>query len=416
VRNADIVVQQKFDAPDIIPEEAFAGSTPRRVRFPYLSGRLYWPYSGVAHIRAESAPANPPFPYVAELGDSLLNQMIQEQVPAADALARYDATVAASFPRIRRLAELHLERQRDRDAVCGMDFASTIAAEYRQEALFTTQGHPGMKLSRMLVERVFLAMGAPYSLVDATVRSLRVSPFPRPELPFHPGVAEALGLRFVMPEQRYPFQNEGAFTFAEYALRYLAGAWEPELTRGLTQMQNGAVEGPVRLVQAALRRCEGSSVAWRLLGSALLRLGRLEATQDALEMAVARDPEDPDGYVALSHLLSRQGKVAEAEAMAQQAVRIFPFGATGHRALADVLGRQGRLTEAVAVARVGVAADPGDAKGLLILAHHLQRAGELPEAERVLRQAVEAEPDNANFRRQHAELTERIARADAKAA
>ena len=211
LQKADVVVAQTFDTPERIPADFFAGRNVRCVRFPYIGGRYYWPYTGARHAFHQLRPDLPPPPYDDELGNSFLNQMIVENVPEEEALRRYDAAVAAGRSRILRLAELHLERQRDRDAACDMPFADFIAANYQRAALFTTQGHPALPLASKLVESVFLAIGVPFTLVDAAVRSLRVSPFPKGELPIHPGVGEALGLGFVTADRRYVFHARGHF-------------------------------------------------------------------------------------------------------------------------------------------------------------------------------------------------------------
>jgi Flp pilus assembly protein TadD len=318
--------------------------------------------------------------------------------------------VATSEARILRLAELHFERQRERDAACDMQFADYITANHQRELLFTTQGHPALPLARLLIERVFLAMDVPYSLIDAAVRSLRVSPFPTNELPIHPGVAEALGLGFAGPEQRYLFQNEGRYTFAEYAHRYLAFAWEPELARGLVQINAGQAETGVPLMQAGLQRCEGTARAWRALSWGLDRLGQTAAADEAMQTAIARDPLDDENFASLAQSLSRRGDFAGAAAAARRAIELFPNGTAGHWALAELLGRQGRPGRAAAVARMAFANDPGEPKSMAHLAYYLQRIGRVGEAERLLHQAIGLMPQAISFRRQLEELQARLAK------
>jgi len=417
LETADVVVDQKFDSPDAVPEGFFDGRSARRVRFPYLSGRFYWPYTGAVHARMPAPEEDGIlFPYVSEIGDALVNQAILDEVPADEALRRYDATVAGGASRILRLAELHMEMQRNRDAACDLHFADFIAANYRSEPLFLTQGHPGLTLTKELVRRVFLAIDVPYSLVDATLRSMRVSPFPIQELPIHPGVAETLGLTFVTEGRRYGFHNEGSFTFAEYVGRYLAGTWEPDLERGMRRYHAGDSEGALQLMQPALRRCPGSPAAWRIVALALFNLGRHEAADEAMAVAIERDPQNPDTYASLATMCGRRRDFVAAEAAARRAIELFPFVAAGHRALADVMARQERYSESAAVARFVAANDPADGKEFAFLAHHLLLAGDLREAEWQLRRALELDPKNAGIQRQVAELEARLARAGSKAA
>src|SRR5580658_1743509 len=71
LQQADVVVEQKFDAGDPLPAEFPGRPRLRRIRFPHLSGRFYWPYGGVAHVggKKEGEPGAGT-PYVAEIGDS----------------------------------------------------------------------------------------------------------------------------------------------------------------------------------------------------------------------------------------------------------------------------------------------------------------------------------------------------------
>ncbi len=416
LERVDLVVDQKFDFPDAIPAEFFQGRKLRRVRFPYVGGRLYWPHTGAAHPRFAESDGRGSFPYVAEFGDTLLNRMIEESIPPDEALARYDAAIAAGAGRIPRLAEFHLERQRDRDAACDMRFADFIAENYRREALFSTQGHPNLAVSRLMIEQVLTSMAVPYSLIDAALRLLWAPPFPRGELPIHPRVAEILGLSFVAPGQRYVFMHEGAYTFEDYARRYMACEWDADLERGLATLHSDAAEAAVALVQASLSRCEGSGQAWRQLAVALAHLGRDQEADEAMATALRRDPKNHETHAAWAGILGRRRDYAAAEDAARIAITLCPVATVGHRMLADLLGRQSRYPEAIAVARIALAIDPADGRSTTLLAHLLRLARRSREAADVLRRACELEPDNASFRRQLAEAEARLDPGAAKAA
>ncbi len=398
LRTADIIVEQKFDTPYEFPADLFARPGVRRVRFPYLGGRFYWPYTGVAHARAQAHPLRPrSLPYHDEIGDSFLNKMITEQVPPDEALRRYDAAVAEGAGRIRRLAEVHFERQRARDEVCGMAFADPMLATYQGEPLFTTQGHPGLSLSRLFVTTVFEAIGVPFALVDLAARTLERPPFPVPELPIHPGVGAALGLRFATPERRYRFFDEGFFTFEEYSRRYMAHTWLPDLAIGMDLVRDGNIGEGVPKLRTALTQCEGTGGAWRTLALGLLRAGEADDAEQAARRAVQVGPPEPENLAVLAQVLLQRGDIGGAQAAARAAIVAFPGSSEGQRWLARILARRGRFADAAAVARLICMGSPAEVDALWHLAEYLRKARRPEEAEAVLRQALAVEPDNVNL-------------------
>ncbi len=410
LQQADVIVDQKFDAPNPIPPELFERAGVRRVRFPYLSGRLYWPYGGVNHASAgkQGLPGGGS-PYTNELGDAFLNRMIAERVPPEQALRRYDAEVACSAARIARMTELHLDRQRERDTACGLEFAGTIAETYQREQLFTTQGHPGLGLSRLFVRKVFEAIGVPDALVHETLRSLLAAPFPTSEMPIHPGVANILGLRFHDPEQRYQFGDEGCFTFREFSLRYLAHTWCPDMRAAFALLRDNDFERGILKLRQALLQCAGSASAWRALGYALWRTARLDEAETAIRRALQLGPPHPDAFALLAEVLLQREDVDAADEAAREGAALFPEHAGLLHVQVKLLAHRGRIEEAVAVARVAAAREPADVGALWVLATHLRLAERTDEAAAVWRQALAVDPTNEDVRNQVAALAPPVA-------
>jgi tetratricopeptide (TPR) repeat protein len=293
---------------------------------------------------------------------------------------------------------LQFERQRARDEAAGMGFADVILANYRRERLFSTQGHPDLALSRLYVARVFEAIGVPMPLVDQTARAMQSPPFPTSELPIHPGVAAILGLEFVGPADRYRYFDEGRFSFAEYAARYLRQACVPEMAAALDLLRVGDLQAGLPLIREALRQCPGTASAWQAFAQGLLAAGALEEAEAAIRHALDLGPPAADILAAAARVLTRRGHLDAAEAMAGEALERFPDSTEGHRALARVLARRGRHAEAAAVMRLAAALDPAELGTLLPLARHLRNAGRPEEAEAVLRQALALDPANAGIR------------------
>jgi len=399
LHRADIIVDQKFDGPDPLPPELFARPTLRRVRFPHLAGRFYWPFGGVRHALApDSAVRQIKQPYPEEMGDAILNKLIAEGVAPGDVMARYDAAVAEAGGRVARMAELHLQRQRDRDAACGMAFADVIEQHYQDEQLFLTQGHPGLLLSRLLVGRVFTAMAVPSPLVDLAVRSLDRSPFPLSEMPLHPRVAELLGLRFVTPERRYRYENEGHLTFEEYALRYMVYGYVPEMRQAIEALGNRDLAEGLAKMREALLQCEGTATAWQIYAAGLQRAERLDEAEAAIRRAMQLQPAEPETFATAAAILARRGDLDGALAAADQAIAQFPGNTEGHRRLAYVLAQAGRSADVVAVTRLLSGCEPGNLDTLHLLARHLRLSGRTAQADATLAQVLALDPDNDGAR------------------
>lgn len=372
---ADVIAEQKFDTPDPIPAEFFDRPGIRRIRFPNLSGRLYWPYSGAAHPNTPRGQENgTTIPYPKGLGDAFLNKMIADRVPPREALRRYDDQVAGNATRIARMAELHLERQAARDAECDMNFAEYVAAAYRREPVYSAQGHPGLELSRMLITAVFDALEVPRLLINEATQWLEAAPFPPTEMPFHPGVAQILGLAFGAADQRYLFYEEGYFTFEEFAIRYMDYTWSPDMVAATTLLLDANFTAGIPKMREALQQCPGTSTAWHLLGFALLRTQQLEAAEIAIRQAMRLGRPYPNSFVVLADVLMQRGDVEGADAVLKDAFARFPSHAGVQNAQARLLAQRGRHEEAVAISRLVAGRDPADVTALLTLSRHLRLA------------------------------------------
>jgi hypothetical protein len=211
--NADLVVEQVFDHPLEVDAASEIGAD-KVVRFPNVYAIFYWPYTNQRHPRNdEIGKGYDEGPYPNELGDSFLNRLILEHVPADKALEIYlreDVSARAD-----RLLELNAEMQRKRDDAAGMDVQSHIARHFRDDHLFRTSAHPNMRVFSLVAKGVFRRLGYTKGMVETALVAQRMSPFPRVALPIHPGVIRHLGLRFASTETRYPYFDEGDYTFAE---------------------------------------------------------------------------------------------------------------------------------------------------------------------------------------------------------
>ena len=394
---ADVVVEQGFDSPGRIPDEALRSGV-RRIRFPYVGGLFLWPYATQDHVRNAPHPLLLPGPYPAELGDAFLNRLIQEGVQAESAVQRYldlDIVRAASLERV---MELHLDRQRARDAACGIGMAGFIERRFRAEPLFLTRGHPAPALMKHLARQVFERLGVPHSFVERALRALQRLPYPPDEMPIHPGVAAHLGLTFAAPERTYRFHDEGRFTFAEFCRRYMEYAWEPDLLEGMAQAQTGDAQRALALLEPALARCPGSAAGWRTASVAYYRLGRFNDAFAAVNRALALDRDDPQAPCNRAAALSALGRHEDAEQTLRRAIERFPLVPVVHHALADLLAARGRREDAARVAVLAAGLVPGEVSGPAMAGRMLLQAGRLEQAERELRIGLERLPGDPHLR------------------
>jgi hypothetical protein len=264
---ADIVAMEVDEDGDAIPADAVPGQA-AIVRIPNLYCDFLWPFAGRAHPRNRGAFALPGGPYPAEHGDRFLDQMVAENVDEDTAIARYKAmNIAAEGELDSRLADRTAILQQ-LDAAAGYDLAGFITDRFRSEPLFRTRQRVTMPLLRRLVDQLFGKLG----VQGWTAESLRRVPFPAGAQPIHPGVIAHFGLSWVGPDQEYPVNEEGFFSFDAFARRYMRFTWNETLHRGiqtaktdpaaaLADLERGLADSPEsplgRLALAAARRAAG---------------------------------------------------------------------------------------------------------------------------------------------------------------
>jgi hypothetical protein len=272
VANASILVQQVLDFVPAI------GDLPTRGRVylvPHATAAFLWPFGGTPHPLNQPEPMlDPSGPYPAELGDTFLNRLIAGGIPADQAVGEY---LAASVPKLRRLdrlMELHLARQRDRDTACDIPIAHRIEAQFPSVRLFSTPNHPEASLALWIARQVFGRMGEG---AESIGRMLADAPevMPPSEMPIHPSVAEYFGLQYAAPDRRYRYFNEGRFTFAEFASRYMRYEWNAALAEGLHLLSCRQTAAGVAKLRPALDASPCSAIGHMALADALVTLGQM---------------------------------------------------------------------------------------------------------------------------------------------
>jgi tetratricopeptide (TPR) repeat protein len=392
---ADVIVEQLQDFKPKIDLSDLPGNA-ERVLAPVASGGFLWPFAGQGHPRNPSLPYLKAGPYPAELGDAYLNRMINRGADPQAAVAAYLALDVNDLVDLDRLYEKTLEKQRQRDAATGFSIAEIIAEHFRDEPVFLTPLHPNTRVALALADQLFRRLDIGAADLARLHRTMRAPPFPADELPIHPSVARHFGLRYIGEGHRFRFRDEGRFTFAEHALRYMECRWNMALAEGLALAEGGDPATALDRLRAGLAVSPAAASGHAALGRVLARIGQREEAIEAARRAVALAPEDASYHGELAALLRDAGRFDEAERECRTAITLDPADARSAQVLVDLLRRSGHREEGLAVARAAVETRPDDLDGLIALAQFLIEAGDLAAAEAALRRAIAIAPQDAH--------------------
>jgi tetratricopeptide (TPR) repeat protein len=394
LETADVIVEQ---LQDFRPKGDIAGITVKaeRIAVPVVHGGFLWPFAGQPHPNNPSPSFREAGPYGSEMSDAYLNRLVKANTPPDEAVRKYSALDVNATVSLDRLLEISLEKQRSRDSASGFSIAPVIEAYFRREPIFLTPYHPNARVAVALAEQLFAKLGVDPGDTRRMQRTMRVTPFPKDELPVHPAVARHFGLSWATPDRRYRFLDEGAFTFAEFASRYAGCVWNEALDAGIAAARARDFAGAIALLTGALADSPGSAAGHSVLGTALEHVGRWEEAIAPVEAAVRLNHTEAAYRLQLGLLLYRQGKVDAAERELRVAAALDPFwphytGMLGHR-----LTRDGAAEEAAAVLRHGLVHAPYSAQLHTELGHALAKLGDAAGAAASFEYAATFETGNA---------------------
>jgi tetratricopeptide (TPR) repeat protein len=305
VAEADILVRQVLD---FVPKIGDLETSAAVHLVPHVTAAFLWPCTGVQHPKNRGHRyIDASGPYNAELGDSFLNRMILDGVDPDEAVLRYMEADIVALRKVERMAEIVLEKQRSRDVACGYRFADFIEANFRSKPLFRSPNHPEVPLTMQLAGEVFERLGVDSNIIENMQANPPSGLFPATETPIHPSVARHFGLAHINPATRYRFYDEGRYTSAEFAGRYMRYEWNPLLGEGYELARSGdrdsAIEVLTRAIQATPRSAAGHSVLSDLLASK----GDLLQAVKVAEEALALEPDNPHYRARAAHIKSQLG-------------------------------------------------------------------------------------------------------------
>ncbi len=341
---ADILIEQVLDlAPAIDLKGVAAGA--RRHFVPLVAAGFLWPFAGPAHPKNAPTSFLPSGPYGNEVGDSYLNRLVLAGTDPADAFVRYSSLDVRKIVNLDRLFEIWIDRQRSRDEISGFRIADEIASHFRTEALFRTPHHPNIRIFRSLATQLFEKLHVSPADTDRMTRSLSVSPFPYDALPIHPAVKDHFGLEFSRGDDRYPFLNEGSFTFHEYVSRYMTYEYNESLAEGIAISEHGAPDRAEKLLMAGLLKSPTSAIGYLCLARVRLKQDRLEDAVSMARQAAIYGEDNPYVFSLLGDLLGRTTDIGGAEFALRRAIDLRPYQPYFADQLMAILRRDGRLED-----------------------------------------------------------------------
>ncbi|WPL18579.1 TPR repeat-containing protein YrrB [Thiorhodovibrio winogradskyi] len=154
--------------------------------------------------------------------------------------------------------------------------------------------------------------------------------------------------------------------------------------------------GPLpALEQAARQATEQSpsdSLAWKILGGALIKLGQLEPACAALQQALVLDDQDADSHSMHGHVLTRLGATQAALTAYARAIELAPHHTAALFNRGSLHSEMKQWEAAEHDFRQVIALDADHSQALLGLGFVLSATGRLLEAESVLRSALQPNP------------------------
>jgi superkiller protein 3 len=393
IEQADVLVEQ---VQDFKSKADLAGivTNARKIGVPVVHCGFLWPFAGQPH------PANPTpafhegGPYGAEMSDAFLNRLIKKGVDPTTAVKTYLELDINKTVNLDRLLEMVLEKQETRDKLTDFKIAPIIAGFYKSEPVFLTPYHPNLRIAMALASQALERLDVPSAEIEQMRTAVQITPFPKEELPVHPGVARHFGLEWATEDRRYRFLSEGRFTFQEFATRYMSCEWNPDLQEGLDLVRRKDLHAARSKLTQALEKTPHSAPGHGALSSVLSQLNEPKAAMEAIQTALSLEFESASHHLHRGILLNQAGEVQAAEREYRLAAALEPFDSHFPGMLAHFLSAKKRYAEARAVAVHGIVCVPRAANLHSILGHVAQQMGYADAAVAAYKREAELSPQS----------------------
>lgn len=224
----------------------------------------------------------------------------------------------------------------------------------------------------------------------------------------NPANAMAVHAELLKAIQTLPSDAQVEAELERYANRYSNMAFV-QASVGETYHQAKRYQNAVQRYQKAVALSPQDAGTWANLGLALQELGDAEKSRQALQKALALEPnnsvvkerlegaEEQDAYAAYERgvaLLEADANSAEGLSLLKKAVSLEPENENYQLVLAVSLQQQNKLNEAVAAYTKIIAANPQNAKAFLYRGSAYDELKQSDKAEADYKQALRLEPQN----------------------
>jgi len=214
--NCEILLVQDINDWEHYPLRADIREDLRIIKFPLLHFASLWPfdhYNGPGDREAyEREAPNLTFLYL----DGLLARLRREIPDREQRLLAYRSLSIEGVVNYVRLHDFEKRRLTAMDKQFGIDIGQFILDNFQRKRLFYTTNHPNGQILAMLLRHLLRHLG-----IDATYRPITsLDHLSRLQVPVHPKVAKALGVKWASEASKYLYGGE-RITWETYVRRYI---------------------------------------------------------------------------------------------------------------------------------------------------------------------------------------------------
>jgi Polysaccharide biosynthesis enzyme WcbI len=197
----------------------------RRIAFPVVYPTAYWPFLRMPPPRWQAFP--PYYPHgMYGWGDAVADAVAALNLDAAAAMGAYHLNFKSHLPDLRRMVELDVLTQKQKDQSCDVVMAPYVEANLLRTLVTWGPGHLAGEAACYLATQLVRSSEPELGPVNSTIAELEAlatnyQGLDDAQLPIHPLTAEQLGLPFYDPTASYRWYFD-TFDHDTYITHYMA--------------------------------------------------------------------------------------------------------------------------------------------------------------------------------------------------
>ena len=206
--------------------------------------------------------------------------------------------------------------------------------------------------------------------------------------------------------------NDGLKGLAGRPVSKASKAQEPpqdQLQSLINLYSQGQLQQALKQAETLIPQFPQSATLFNIQGAALNGLGKLDASVEAYNKALAIKPDYAEAYYNMGVALKEQGKLEEAIEAYNKALAIKPDNAEAYNNMGNALKEQGKLEEAIEAYNKALAIKPDYAEAhrhLSQLTKYSSDIAQISEVEALLQQADINDSDRCNLLYTNAKMQE----------